>query len=783
MFRFRSVIKGAAPELMKGQNVSKVQVFQPFLPTLRTALSKGDEKTAVACGKITSKLEEYAVTLGLPPDELRVIDVCTAGGDIHPRLHAFIGDLPRGRRQSEQRWKKGKEEDVSHIRRAISVVVGHLTGRKSRDPREGKPRRLALLERPAADPVLTPIYDSLPREVIKPTVGKQRLAETPSEIGTVIYFACAEVVGRHTVESPQALFKEHRGELRRIIRSNLPLDRVDRTDSVLCRVARKFDATSPKKKALTAEEFPSPLREELKVFREAVDGRISGAARIAAAAHGLELKDRISWFTYDSSVTVIARLVSAHPGYERLGVRDLLETSVTVEADEAGRQHAVYFNKFLTPLREAERGRESSAKEAGKDSVTFVKTLTAIKSVAAYNGILEYHKIIGEAFKPHTDRRTKRARKAEKKAALDRRKLNEWIENNWQVFESIVKKESFKRDRSKRHHPDSDRNMHFVLYYVAFVVMCVMGYRQRQMRDCVAGVNLKVTATSVELTFAEDQTKKGTPLHFFADLKTTGRTHGRLIHTLHLYMRHVFPYIQQNLAPWEAPDEKDRARYDPKGQVFVTQDRAGKFRRFKFYDAADFATWFKRATKTFLRDKELVRDAILLLHPHHMRGAAMDTMVIDHGMSEEGAGNYFGVSSEIVKREYKDRNAVRDASRDVVLINKQMAELEEITEGKRGSEQVAEIRRLYEGMIQNFKDGLERSEAEKRDLQARLEAVEAEKAGLNLQIVGLRREVDDMRSRADARHDELMKAITGKSGAAQSPPRSNSKARKAQHAG
>jgi len=193
-----------------------------------------------------------------------------------------------------------------------------------------------------------------------------------------------------------------------------------------------------------------------------------------------------------------------------------------------------------------------------------------LKTLAAYNGIFEYHKIVSEAFKPHIDLDTREARKAEKKALIDRHELDEWIENNWAKYERILKGKSFVRDKSKRSILEADKNMRFVLFYLALVTMKVMGYQQRQLRDNRYGVNLRITDDSFTLSYTKEQTKNGKPLSFTANVRTSGITHGKLYRTLSLFYRYAYPYVQSHLAPRRSYNEAD-----PSGQFFVYLDGQG----------------------------------------------------------------------------------------------------------------------------------------------------------------------------------------------------------------
>jgi hypothetical protein len=67
----------------------------------------------------------------------------------------------------------------------------------------------------------------------------------------------------------------------------------------------------------------------------------------------------------------------------------------------------------------------------------------------------------------------------------------------------------------------------------------------------------------------------------------------------------------------------------------------------------------------------------------------MDTFVLDHGGSSQSASKYFGDTVMVMERAYRDRHAVEDASRDVILDNlglKQLSALESESGNESGEE-------------------------------------------------------------------------------------------------
>jgi hypothetical protein len=729
-------------------------INEPFFPLFKTAMEKSDVRTQLACGKIKGKLEAYAKSLGSQPDDLRLLDVCTASGETHPKLLQFINGLPRKKGQTEQRYKKNKEENTSNSRRAVRAVIKLLAGDVGEQP-DGEAGATFLVGRPE-EPALAEIYDLLPKEQTSPGVNMATLSES----GVILFLACKEVFGQNPCSSAKEFFTKHRGGVVKIIYRDCPPEKISGLLALKGSLAQRLGAVVPSciREAIPLDEFPQPLLEEMRVYKGVIEGKLKEGVIVQAASVDIVLKGKLSPATYKKVVWSIGKLLAMSDYPKNLSIRDILATTISRTDTEV---KVTYHNKFLTPYREAERLRESCFKRAGYDSENFANLLTSLKSVAFYNGIFEHHEIINAAFKLHPDRETKEGRKAVKKLSLDRKAIDSWIDNNYPEYERILKKELFKRDKNQRGYKDSDTYMRFVLYYCQSVFLKVTGYRQKQLRNCILGVNIKVTPTSVELFYPGEQTKTGTPLRLHVELKSSNKTHGRLIRVLSLFARHALPYIQQNLAPWETGDREENRMRDPRGQFFFCMSRGGTFRRFHVRNHTGFTLWFKRASREFLKDPKLSREAILMAHPHFLCGVAMDTTIYDHGASTETAGRLHGRSERTINEHYKDRHAVLDASRDVILLNAQMAQVDAQIEG--GSNQELEkLKKEHAERERRHQDELREARQEAKEARAETKEVQAELTAANLKITGLEQQLDEMQSVSSARHDEVMEALRGK---------------------
>lgn len=726
-----------------------------FLPKLKEARDK-DSKLDLACGKIDSKLKEYLEGCGIHPDRVQLFDVCDADGELHPKLRTYIESIPRLKKQTDQRHKKYKEEVSANIQRAIDSVIFLITGTERIRPsdRVNEERSIFLNQ---DHPVLNELYPLLPRRQAKSVDnGRLEVSRKITGNGCLFYLSCVEALKHCKASSLHDLLAEHRPILSKsfkIICLSSP-EKLSSLDTVMHNLCRKFKIkTPPKNKRPPVDGWPSPLREEMQVYQAAVEGSLMLGLeeKIARSEIKIKIRKKLRPATVKGAETLIGTLLLRYfPGCKTLGVSDLLATTKTKVIGADGNESFLYCNSFLSPYRESERARADNFKGAGFDSCTFKKTCDTLLNLAAYNGIFDHHIIIREAFKLKFDVIRIEQRKADKKNNIERGALNSWIEDNWEKYERILTQELFKRDKNQRSHLESDRNMRFVLFYSRLVTMKVMGYRQRQLRDCSYGENLILTKNSVEFTYPADKMKILKRVHFKGDLESCNRTHGRLIHTLWLYYKFAFDYIQANLNPWPSNDEK----LDPRKQFFVLLDKNGKFNRFHPDISNSFTGVFKRDCYRFLKHPDLKAEAALLNHPHHMRGVAMDLMIEDNGMPIEAACKYFAVSRPVMDGKYRDKAAPQDASREIMLVNMSLDELEHRKRRNQGLGLEEGPGINADGVRELKKQLSESSQREKQYLEREKQYLERDREKDHM-IASFQRQLERMQEK---HHEELLAA-------------------------
>lgn len=723
-------------------------------------------RDAKALGKVKGKLEQYAASRSIARQDLRMSDVCTSTGELHPKLRSFIDEIPRQKGQADKRHKEYKEEIVSNIARAVRVVRAS-TG-SSPDVSETVGMIDAEPKTRHEHPVLASLFEYLPR-IQKNVAGRFTSSEYLTKSGWIIYNVVSEILKLHSDVSLEGLLLSKRHLLRGQVHITTPPDKWDVLESLCNQIAQEYKKrnNTPIEVRTTIrvplDKFPSPLREQMRVLEDATRGRILPDLRERAIKAGeiLRKRDNISFSTYKDVIAklgdVLGRCSTYKPG-EALGILDLLKTEKTLTVDKNDSSSYEYYNKFYTPYRESERERVN--KYGGTfDSDTFKIAISRLLTAATYIGEFEHHATIREAFKIRVDDSKKEQRKTEKKKEIDRHLLLKWVGDNFPIFERIVREGTFKRElRTKSHgwkesakskgnrsHPESDSNCRFVLYYMHHVTLIVMGYRQRQLRCAEVGKNIIVaksgdssinppaTSDTVILKFSETETKNGKALFFRCDLATTEKTHGTLIRAYHLYHKYVLPYIHENFGVQVQAGNGKESESDPKHKFFFVLRHNGKFMCHNSQDSLDFYNYFVRAARRYLKDSGLSKEALIKIHPHYFRGAAMDIFIIDYGGSFEAAGNYFGDDPQTIRTHYKDKSAAHDATRNVVQINKELDAYEESANGSKKSKQMEELEKRLKDS-EGDRERLRRADQENTNLLA---AANARIESLQLNIASL----------------------------------------------
>jgi hypothetical protein len=726
-------------------------IEKPFFELLKQA-EEADAHFKAAAGKVKKKVfESFASKMRLKDDELLLLHVCSEKGEIQPGLSTFIDQFPRLPRQTAERHAQYQWEIKSAVERVVFAVAVLAADGKlpiQQGDNEGKVPILDSHEHP----LLAEIYGLLPRAWVSESgVKSGRRAEHLSPNGMLFYASCAEAIRRCAPSTLHELMVEQRNVLNKALQDIYPLHKYCMSYKFISIVRRAIGVEVNQPQPLpNISSWPQKIQSQWAQFEAAARGNIPAEILKQAVSAKVSFKPKLSRNQVTNTRYAISRILSQHPQGDKFGLEQLLAFEKR-RIKKDGKQQTVQFNQFLSPWREADMDREDEYKRAGFDSATFHNALKSLLTFARYLGLFKCVSEAKKAFKIKLDRDTTKNRKARKKQLIDRRVLAEWLEKKWPEFERILLNHTFERqdynkvlktDKERRPHNESDRNMRFVLFYLKFLTMLIMGYRQQLERDCLYGDNLVVTRNSIKWHFRRNQVKNDKELNFTANLAACELTHGLLIKAHYIFHKEAFAYIQDRLDFWPTGDPVEDRLMNPTGQVFVNIKKNGKFGRFHpIKGATQFAAQFKRDCFKFLADSGLSKEAIRALHAHYCRGASMDIFIVDQGGSEQAAELYYGDSIKTIREDYTDQNAALDASHQVVLMNAQMKQVDQLNKGTSGED--PEVKSLREELKAS-----RRREAEQKE-----------------EIASLRSQMAQMTMALNTRFDEVINAVKGKAAA------------------
>lgn len=723
-------------------------IEKPFFELLKQA-ERANEYFKGAAGKVKKKVfKKFASEIGLKDDELCLMHVCTEQGEIQPELANFIDRFPQLPRQTAERHAQYKWETKSAVERVV-FAVAVLAARGELPVEQGANDPKVPVLGSHEHPLLAELYELLPRAWVKePGFKGGRRAEHLSPNAMLFYASCAEAIRRCFPSSLRELLVERRDVLNQAMQDVYPLEKYKAGGQFITLVCRAIGVEVIRPQPLPdISSWPKKLQAQWAQFKAAARGNIPAEVLRSAEDAKFSLKPKLAPTLLTMTQYTISRILSKHPQGDKFGLENLLAFE-TIRVKKDGKQKTVRFNKFLSPWREAEMARADEYKRAGFDSAMFQSALRSLLTFARYIGLFKCVSEAKKAFQISTDSETPKNRKARKKGLINRHDLAKWFEKKWPEFERILVTRSFERqDYSKtlkkgekrRPHKESDRNMHFVLFYIKFLTMFIMGYRQQLERDCLYGDNLVVTHDSIMWHFRRDQVKNDKELNFTGRLPGCELTHGLLIRAHYLFHKEAFAYIQGRLDYSLTGDPVEDRQRDPTGQVFVYMRRDGTFRRFHpITGEGKFGSQFKRDCFTFLADSGLSKEAIRALHAHFCRGVAMDVFLIDQGGSDQAAEQFFGDKIKTIREDYNDQNAALDASYQVVLMNAQMRQVDQLNNGTSDEDPVVKL------LEKALKASHKRETAQKEEL-ARLHS-----------------QVAEMTNTFNTRFNEVISAVKGK---------------------
>lgn len=166
-----------------------------------------------------------------------------------------------------------------------------------------------------------------------------------------------------------------------------------------------------------------------------------------------------------------------------------------------------------------------------------------------------------------------------------------------------------------------------------------MGFRQQAIRSCLIDDHLKFGPRGESVTFEwpKELVKTKRPIKITLE-KRIDKTHELLIDVLTKYKEHVYPHIE--------------TKGSLGGQFFVSPSHGGRFVVFRTH--INFYQWFCNASLEFLLLKGKVKGRRQGMHPHFLRGFAIDWL-LGYGLSAAEVGDLMNISEKTVLEIYASK--------------------------------------------------------------------------------------------------------------------------------
>lgn len=610
-------------------------------------------------GKMNALLEDYAVDRGTSLGKLRLIDVCTGDGRLRPELYQHITEvypLAEGSRPSY----------VSCARRLVK-----MTFKTSTEVAEERTLALSGLQIPEPVERMLPL---LPREGTKPEVRDPEIRPTLpyTRNGIFLLLAVLSVWTEFQLTSLESLFLDHVSSLRRAIRRITRKNHDGSTISLMNRVRNGLGIPQPEKgpRPMPLEQVLEPLRTEILTYRaralsmgdeKPAEERLEEKKLIAKASRYGYRPQKLRVGTVEKDVNLMCRMYARilplieSDGLDSFGIRDIL--CITHEVvDDDGEDVTHSLNKYFESYRNIEVERSSMFKRAGYDSSNFRDCYNSVRMIAAYNGYFANLKNFCEAYRTTVlDWERMERRKEIKKTIFSIEYVDGELARMRKQYERILRGRSFARTAG-RPNAEADCDLTFCFFYVAFVMMRYLSYRQKCVRDCVVGSNITFNrGGSVTLFWTKDKVKNKKPIRVTL---TADRFEGAwepVIHALKTYKSIVYPYALSRARAQGSLESLG-------GQFILHLNGVHEVVRWSSRDALGFYAWFHARARQFLTFPDEAVEADIRFNPHFLRGLCVDWMY-EIGMSMAEISVVTGDTEAVLRRKYLNRNIVLDATR------------------------------------------------------------------------------------------------------------------------
>lgn len=589
--------------------------------------------------KIKKTLSGYSNNREKKLSELLVIDICDAADNqqINKTLFAYIG------KSLNDRYR---QESVSRVRKLLKDIFFHHSGEKKADftPINEVPDFLKKILPAFSRQIPQRQQKKFSRESWK-TNPEYRLSLPLTEVGQHLLTSILEVINENKILSLESLFIENYSKIREKLKESTPLKKLLTMLSTNTYLRRELGFNVNKTIIkIPFQDLPPRLRQQCETFSEKALTGLSNNPELTrlAAIKGISVK-KLKEATIKNYIDTIQGMLGKYKfdDYANLEVRSFLKIDIKKIVDETGDEINCLYNPLIDQIREDVRNKVTFAKQAGYDSVGFIRFLTALKTVAAFNGIFSYHKDFNLAYQINPDNNSKNRRKQEKKRVFDLAWIDSEIQRLYIEFEKIIKTKSFMRDPDGRSNEVAEKNLRKCLFFVMLVMLRHLGVRQQLIRNCKVGENIIFERDdSIRFYWGYESNKNDVEIYGHLDPIEHKRTHKIMIDTLNLYHKHIYEYT------------KKISKNGLNNQLLCRLTIDGSCERLDSDDGRNFTEIFYKWSIMFLEfGNRKVAHSIGIL-PHFFRGVCVDWLHFNLNVSSRNSAGYIGDTEATLKDHY-----------------------------------------------------------------------------------------------------------------------------------
>lgn len=459
------------------------------------------------------------------------------------------------------------------------------------------------------------------------------------------------------------------------------------------------------RRSISYADWPTTLREEFGRMRELAPHGIDHDLVLAERAAKNRVKvvplmsSTVENYERALSAALFIILSGASGGPTDIGVRDLLSLEPSEVDGEFGKATRL-LNPLVEKLREGRSRAMTKSKRPGYDDSLFKNFISAIKTVAAYNGYFTPLVQFRTAYKSNPDVRKSREKKRITKEIFDLQWIDSEVARMLPEFRRIIRNRSYVMRRTFPIQ-DGQRNMRFCLFFVLLVTLRYMGHRQQQIRRCEIGRNVIFGSDgSIHFNWRAKEIKNKNELDQILD-RENHATHRLLIDVLRAYYFKIYrPYVSKNCAVTAHGHDL------VEGQLFVHINSQGRFQRFNPNNNRGLSARFSLWSAEFMEFNGRANILGKTLNTHYFRGLAADWMVDDLGVTIAKVAAFIGDTEHTLQVHYRRDDpkmtaapALDEANNN--LKSKEQKRSTELIENKKISELQEELTKRDQLLLQS----------------------------------------------------------------------------------